>query len=140
MRLGDRREISLAFQRGSERLAAKLVLVKEQSYFNSELVRKKLGIQVEELSAASAARIGLDIEGGLLVNGVEPRTPAAQVSLQRGMIITSLNGQKVTRVGRAAKMLHARATGDAVQLELLIPVRRGRFIEVQTGSVEVKLR
>jgi serine protease Do len=140
VRIGDRREIPLLLLRGSERIGAKLLLVKEQSYFNADLVRKKLGVQVEELSAASAARIGLDIEGGLLVNAVDPRTPGAQANLQRGMIITSLSGQKMTRVGRAAKFLYTRAAGDPVQLELLIPIRRGRFIEVQTGSVEVKIR
>lgn len=140
VRLGDKREIQLTLQRGSDRINTRLLLVKEQSYFNAELVRKKLGLQVEELSAASAARIGLDIEGGLLVNAVDQRTQAAQVNLQRGMILTSLDGQKVTRIGRAAKLLHARATGDAVQLELLVPLRRGRFIEVQTGKVELKVR
>jgi S1-C subfamily serine protease len=140
VRIADRRPVDLGFQRGSERFGTRVSLVKEQAYFNAEMVRAKLGVQVEELSAAAAARIGLDIPGGLMIQGVDSRAPAAKSELQRGMIILAIDGQKTLHTGRAAKLLHGKEAGKTVQLELLIPIQRGRFIEVRTGTVDVKLR
>ncbi len=123
-----------------ELIGIRVSLVKEQTYFNADLVRKKLGVQVSELSAAAAARIGLDIGGGLLIEGIDLRSPAAKVELQRGMILTAIDGQKTARMGRAAKLLHTKATGKTVQIEVLVPLRRGRFVEVKNGTVELTVR
>ena len=114
--------------------------MKEQSYFNADLINNRLGIRVEELSAAAAARLGLDVAGGLLVNAVEANSPAAAGEMQRGMIITSMDGQKTSRVGRAAKILHAKERGKTVKMDLIVPWQRGRFVQVQAATVTLKTR
>ncbi len=139
-KVADSRPVDVTFQRGSERYTARVGLVREQAYFNADMVRSKIGLQVEELSAASAARLGLDLPGALIIEGVEARSEAARADVRRGMIITSIDGQKITRVGRAAKILHGREAGKTVQLELIIPWQRGRLVEFQTGTVDLKVR
>lgn len=140
VRVGDKRDITLGVQRGTERFSTKVHLVREQAYFNADLIRAKLGLTVEEMSAAAAARLGLDISGGLLITAVEAKSDAARSNLRRGMILISLDGEKANRVGRAAKLLNSVPAGKTVQAELLIPVQRGAFIEVQTGNVDLKVR
>ena len=140
VKVGDKRDIELGVQRGSERFTTRIRLVKEQSYFNADLINNRLGIRVEELSAAAAARLGLDVAGGLLVNAVEANSPAAAGEMQRGMIITSMDGQKTSRVGRAAKILHAKERGKTVKIDLIVPWQRGRFVQVQAATVTLKTR
>lgn len=140
LKVGDKRDVELGVQRGSERFTTRVRLVREQAYFNSDLIRSRLGIQVEELSAASAARLGLDLAGGLLINGVEAGSPAAKADVRRGMIVTSIDGQKIVRVGRAAKLIHAKERGKPVQMDLLIPWQRGRYVQVQAAQVELNTR
>ncbi len=140
VRIADTRSIDIGFQRGAERFGTRVNLVREQSYFNAELIRQKLGLSVEELSAASAARIGLDLEGGLLVTAVEPRGPGTAAHVERGMILTSIDGQKTTHVGRAAKLLHGKGSGKSVQVEVIVPIQRGLLIEVRTGTLDLTVR
>ena len=140
VKVADKRDVELGIQRGSERFTTRIRLVREQSYFNADLIRSRIGAQVEELSTAAAARLGLDLAGGLLVNSIEPGSPSAKAEIRRGMIITSMDGQKTLRVGRAAKLLHAKERGKSFKLDLLIPWQRGRFVQVQAGQVELKTR
>ncbi|MBM3844942.1 MAG: PDZ domain-containing protein [Verrucomicrobia bacterium] len=137
---GEKRTIAIGFQLGLEPGSARLRLVREQPYFNADLVRSRLGIQVEQLSAAAAARIGLDLEGGLLIQGIDPGSAAAETDLKRGMFISAIDGQPTLKVGRAAKLLHAKERGKAVQMQLTIPYRRGRFIEVRQGTIDLVVR
>lgn len=62
------------------------------------------------------------------------------MELQRGVILTEIDGQKTARMGRAAKLHHTKATGKTVQIEILVPLRRGRFFEVRNGTVELTVR
>ncbi|MBI1841512.1 MAG: trypsin-like peptidase domain-containing protein [Verrucomicrobia bacterium] len=140
VKVGDKRDVELGIQRGSERFTTRIHLVKEQSYFNADLIRSRLGVRVDELSAAAAARLGLDVAGGLLVNSVEANSPASAAEIQRGMIITAMDGQKTSRVGRAAKIIHAKERGKTVKLDLIVPWQRGRFVQVQAATVEMKTR
>ena len=69
-------------------------LVPEKSVFNAGMIRDKLGLNLEELTPQLAARYGVGASDGFLITGVEEDSPAAAAGLQRGMLVTAIDGQQ----------------------------------------------
>ena len=144
---GTMRTISLAVQRGADRRNVNLRLVREESFFNSDLIQKKIGATVEELTSELANALGLGSTRGAIITDVDSGSPAERVGLSKHMIITMVDGQttwheqqKAPSYVPVAKMLYAKKTGDKSQFDVVIPVRRGRFIQLQQAKVEVPVR
>lgn len=131
---------AFALRRGSEKLNVKVRMEPEKNFFNAELVRKKIGASVQTLTPELAEAFGLPTVSGALVSDVDAGGPAEKAGLQRGMVVTSIDGQEVRRFVMLAKMLHGKKTGEKVSLELMIPRQRGRFIQIQQGKVEVTVK
>jgi serine protease Do len=136
----DQRDLTLLIQRGADRKTVTVRLVPERSFFNAELVRRKIGASVQALTPELANGIGLFRTEGLLVAGVDRGSPAAAVELQRGMVITSIDSEAIDDVVTAAKKLHNKRKGDKIRLELVIPVQRGNFVRLTQGAVDVAIR
>jgi predicted metalloprotease with PDZ domain len=122
-------------------------LVRESSFFNSDLIRKKIGLSVEELTPQLAANLGLGDKRGVLITSVEEGSPAAAAELQKNMIITTVDGQITWQEKQTApsyvpmaKALFAKNKGDKAQFEVIIPLRVGRFIQFQQVKLEVPVR
>ena len=71
--------------------------VMDQLVTRGRLNRGYLGVAVQELTPAVARGLGLSVEGGILVADVTPGGPAAQAGLQRGDVITGIDGKPVDR-------------------------------------------
>lgn len=71
-----------------------------------------------------------DVEGGMVIAHVEPRSPADRAGLQQFDVITKINGQPVTSILELRKYLYSEtAVGDEVEIEY---IRDG---EVQTTNL-----
>ncbi|MDB6031884.1 MAG: 2-alkenal reductase [Verrucomicrobiales bacterium] len=136
----DKKDVTLAIQRGTDRRTLSLRLTPEKDFFNSELFRKRTGLSVQELSPELAQSMGLPRVQGILVAGVDRSTPAAQAELQRGMVITTMDGQALSSVVTAAKLAYGKGKGEKIALEVVFPRQRGAFIEYRQGTIELKLR
>src|SRR4051812_16738376 len=101
----DREDLVLTIQRGNEKRKVNLKLLPEKNFFNAELIRKKIGATLQEMTPDLAEGMGLNMRG-LLVSGVDRGSAAAEAELQRGMLITSMDGQSVTDIRTAAKHLY----------------------------------
>ncbi len=135
----DQRDLSLFVQRGTERRTVTLRLVPEKSFFNADLIRKKIGATLQELTGSTAQSTGVRMEG-LMVSGVDRDSPAAEAELQRGMLIAGIDGQNLSSLIKAARLLYAKGRGDAVRLDVIMPRQRGMFVQYLQGTVELKLR
>jgi S1-C subfamily serine protease len=135
----DKQDISLAIERGETRKTISLRLVPEKSFFNAELIRKKTGATVQELTPDLAQAMAIRAQG-LLIAAVDLQSPAADADLQRGMLITSIDGQDVGDIVSTAKRLYAKTKGDKIQLEVIIPRQRGAYVQYLQGRVELTLR
>ena len=60
--------------------------------------------------------------------------------LQRGMIITAIDGQVASRYVALAKVLYGKKKGDKAALDLVITRQRSRFVQIQQAKVEVAVR
>ncbi len=140
MEIKDQHAFSLLIQRGPERRTLTLRLVAENTFFNADLVRKKTGATVQELTPELARGMGIGRVEGVLIAGVDKGSPAAAADLARGMLITSVDGQNTADVVSTAKKLYARGKGEKVRMEVILPRQRGPFVEYRPGTAEVTLR
>ena len=131
---------TLAIRRGTARKDIAVRLVPEKSVFNAAMIREKLGLSLEGLTPPVAARYGVGPADAYFIAGVEEHSPAAEAGLQRGMLVTGMDGQLPADLCAAAKLLYARKKGDRVQLELAVPQRMGNFNVLRQGSVELAAR
>jgi len=83
-----------------------------------------LGAYIDEPSAQLLARIGCENQFAYIA-AVVPDTPAAQAGLQRGDIIWTVNGQRITRGLELDQLLVERA-GNEISMEL---VRQQQFVQ-----------
>jgi serine protease Do len=144
---GTTRTVSLTVQRGRERRSLQVRLVKESTFFNPALVRKKIGILVEELTPQAAAALNLGDRRGVIINEVDRNSPGARAGLQENMIITMVDGQVTWRKDQpapsyvpVAKALYNKAPGEKSRFEVIVPRRVGRYLELPRATVEVTVR
>jgi serine protease Do len=133
-------EVALKIQRGSESKALAVRLVPEQSVFNAGLIRERLGLVLEPVSAAAAARYGLEPSDAFLISGLEEEGPASAAGLQRGMLVTSIDGQVPTDLVSAAKLIYPKTKNESVHLGIVFQQRLGGFNVLRQASVEVPAR
>ena len=134
------KNISLLVRRGADERKLSVRLVREETFFNSELIRKKTGAAVKNLTPELARAFGLRLAEGVVIASVDPNSAAARAGLKTNMIITSVDGQITPTFVNVAKMLHARRKGEKATLDLVVPRPRGRFIEYQEAKVEVTVQ
>lgn len=125
--IGDTQQIPIQVQRANEKKIFTVQMVAETSFFNAELIRKKLGCTVQDLTPEIAARAGLNAPDGVIVTAVEKGSPAAEAGLQRGMIWLGINNQSIDGVTSSAKFLHGLKRGAAFKANIVLtrPLRRG---------------
>jgi S1-C subfamily serine protease len=74
-----------------------------------------LGVQVRNLSAAAAARLGVS-SGGAYVIQVVPGTPAANAGMQDGSVITNIDGQAIGSAKDVSDVMHSTKPGDTASI------------------------
>ncbi len=73
-----------------------------------------LGVEVQNLSAAEATRLGLSVSQGALVVGIIPGTPAAGTALAAGSVITRIDDHAITSANGLGTVLHTYKPGQSV--------------------------
>jgi S1-C subfamily serine protease len=104
------------------------------------MIRRRSGASVQELTPELAQSFGFARAEGLLVAGVESRSPAEAAGLERGMVINRVDAETTTSVLATAKKLFSKAKGEKIQVEVIYPRRRGPFLELVQHVVELKLQ
>ena len=97
--------------------------VMDQLKAHGVVTRGKLGVTVQGLTADIAESMKLADSHGALVSGVEPGGAAARAGLQRGDVITSLDGEKVSDSNALRNHIAAMSPGSTITIGVL---RNGR--------------
>lgn len=123
------KQISISYKRGDVVQEATLRLVPESSVFNAELIRRKLGLEVERNTY------------GFIINTVEANGPAANAGLKPNTLIWAMDRQPPPEdVAAFAKLLYAKRKGDSVLLHVLNVERSGGMNILRRNVVELILR
>ncbi|HTG44180.1 MAG TPA: trypsin-like peptidase domain-containing protein [Verrucomicrobiae bacterium] len=134
MSAGEKKEVSFQLRRGGALRNASVKLVPEQSYFNAKLIREKIGVSLRQLTEQDSARLGVVLQGGFVVTGVDRGSPADHSGFQQGLIIETVDGQRPDSLVSFAKILARKKRNDAVRLTLIVP---GPF---RRAELELKVR
>ena len=138
--IGDRTDFTLRVRRDSKSMDLRVRMVREDSFFNAELIQRRLGASVQQLTPELSESLGVGTTMGLIIAGVEKGGPAAKSELDRRLIIQAINRQATPTVAAAARILHEKAPGETVLLSVVRERVVGRFIQTATGVAEVTLR
>ncbi|HZP34108.1 MAG TPA: DegQ family serine endoprotease [Candidatus Acidoferrales bacterium] len=92
--------------------------VMEQILKTGKVVRGYLGVSIQEVTPDLAKAFNLPSAEGALVGDVQPDSPGAKAGLQKGDVITALNGQRVSDYHDLRLRISQLAPGTAVKLEV----------------------
>lgn len=107
--------------------------VMDQILKHGKVVRGYIGVGIQELTPDLAKAFNVPAEKGAIVGNVEPNSPGAKADLQRGDVITELNGEPVTGANDLRLKVAAMAPGTTVHLKA---IRNGetRDVSVTLGE------
>ncbi len=92
--------------------------VAEQLIKSGHVSRGRIGVTIQEVTAATAENLGLDRPRGAAVASVESGGPADKAGIEPLDIITSVNGKPVETSGQLPAMIAEIKPGQAVQLDI----------------------
>jgi serine protease Do len=92
--------------------------VAEQLIKTGHVSRGRIGVTIQEVTAATAENLGLDRPRGAAVASVESGGPADKAGIEPLDIITSVNGKPVETSGQLPAMIAEIKPGQAVQLDI----------------------
>jgi serine protease Do len=83
--------------------------------------RPYMGINIQDLQPAVAARFQLPIQAGVIVQQVGANTPAAAAGMRPGDVITQVDGVTIERGGDFRRVLRERQPGQSVRVRIWRP-------------------
>ncbi len=102
---------------------------------NGKVVRGFLGVNIQDVDSALAKALGLADTNGVLVSGVSPGSAADKAGVQRGDVITAVDGVVADSTGRLRNLIAAKGAARPVKLSIL---RSGKAmtVEVTLGTLK----
>ncbi len=140
IKLSQNKNVPLQISRAGQAKSVTVQIVREESVFNADLVRQKIGATLQPITADIAESVGIAPGNGVLISGVDRDTPAAQAGLQPGFVIVALDGKAVTDLTSAARILYNKRKGEQAVFELRVLQRRGNFIVLAPQQVQIQIR
>ena len=92
--------------------------VMEQILKSGKVTRGFLGVGIQEVTPDLAKAFNLPSAEGALVGDVTPDSPGAKAGLQKGDVITSLNGQKVSDYHDLRLRISQTAPGTPIKMDV----------------------
>jgi S1-C subfamily serine protease len=129
-------KFSLTIQRNNERKPLSITLTPFH-----EMIRQKTGLVVRELTKDEVAQLGMKSGKGVIIDEIEKNSPAEKGQLQRGYLLTEIDGQNVASLFPVGNVLSSKQKGDQAHLTVVAPQRvAGNYIEIRQGTVDLTIR
>jgi S1-C subfamily serine protease len=132
----DAHKVSLLVQQNDERLNLNAALVPFD-----QMVRQKTGLVLRKATDRNDAQTALFAGRGMVIDQVEPNSPAARAKLQRGFWVTGIEGAAADQLLAVAEALAGKKPGDTVQVAVTVPrFVSGQAVEYRQGTVNLQVR
>lgn len=99
----------------------------QQLQTTGKVSRGQLGVHIQEVDRAMLRGLGLDREGGALVNGIEPGSAAAKAGIRVGDVIVAFNRQDIASASDLPPLVGSVVPGSRANVRLL---RDGKTMEL----------
>jgi serine protease DegQ len=113
--------------------ATTVIPVVEQLLETGQVRHAFLGVGGAEVTPAMAQAFNLGVDQGVLVQDVEPGTPAQQAGIEPGDVLVELGGERLDSVEDLLTLLRRRSPGDEVVIRI---VRGGERTDVTVVLAE----
>ena len=135
-------DVSLAIQRSGEKNTLTVRLVATKSVFNENMIRQKLGLNLQSLTSRQMAeRYNVSSAGGFVIAGVEDGSPASKAGLQSGMLVTAVDGQTPpAKVEGLAKLLYSKKSNEPIEFDIAAWQQTGNWNVLRQASVTLTPR
>ncbi len=90
-----------------------------------------IGVEIQRIDRRLARYLGLPPGAGVLVNGVDPDSPAARAGIREGDVIWEVGGFRISSVGDFNSALRGYAPGDKVNMDVM---RQGATREIRLAA------
>ncbi len=137
---GGGRNAVFQVRRGDAVRSVTVRMIPEKDVFNAELIRRRTGATLAEMTPELAGRLGLAGLEGLFVQSVDDAGPASDAGIFSGVIVRRVDDTDFASVVDLAKYLNGKARGEKVALDLLLLRKRGNLILQQTPRVLMTLQ
>ena len=94
------------------------VNVENQLIRTGRVVRGRIGVTIQDVTAQLAESFGLDRPRGALVSNVEQNGPADKAGVKTGDVILAVNGQDIDRYGELSGRISNMKPGSEAQLSI----------------------
>ena len=101
---------------------------------HGKVSRGWLGVQIQEVTPAIAASVGLHGEQGALVSVVTPGSPGAKAGVKQGDVILSFNGNEVSHLRDLPRLVAGTAPDTSATMKVW---RNGETVQLQTKVGEL---
>jgi serine protease Do len=101
---------------------------------HGKVSRGWLGVQIQEVTPAIAASLGLQGEHGALVAVVAPDSPGAKAGLKQGDVILTFDGREVSRLHDLPRLVAETAPDTGAKMKVW---RDGKTVELQATLGEL---
>jgi serine protease Do len=101
---------------------------------HGKVSRGWLGVQIQEVTPAIAASLGLQSEHGALVAVVTPDSPGAKAGLKQGDVILSFGGSEVSRLRDLPRLVAEAAPNSGAKMKVW---RNGQTLDLQATLGEL---
>ena len=104
-----------------------------------EMIRQKAGLSLSEVNPGGAANFGG--QRGMYIEQVDKDSPAQRADLQRGYLITQVDGQSAVDLRTVGAVFASKSKGDRVLITVLAQRRLAAgFLEYRQGTVNLEVR
>lgn len=134
------RDARLTVERNEQRKEVSVRLLAEKQVFNADYLKRRMGLTLERVPEDLARQLRFDASRGWVVAAVEKGGPGAEAGLERGHLVTAVDGQPAGDMVALGRHLQRRKAGESVTLNLLLARRRGMLLQVREGRAELRLR
>ena len=129
----------LQIEQNGERRLVKTQLVPFDEL--ARLINQKLGLALVKLTPQNAGNSPVKPGKGLYIEKVTPHSPADEVQLQSGFLLTAIDDRATGDLISVADALSTKKSGDRVRLAVVVPRRiNNSYVEYRPASVTLAVR
>ena len=105
-----------------------------------ELISQRLGLVLLNITPETAARLQIRTGESLFIEDVKANSPAEKARLQRGFLLTGVDGRAAGNLMVVADVLSGKKSGDQVALTVVMPQRMGPNYVGRQVTINVPVR
>lgn len=99
--------------------------VRAQLVSFDDLIQRKLGVRLRNITSETAASAGSSPGDGVIIERVDPGSPADQAKLRPGFVLTAIDERQTGELLKTADVLSGRVAGERATLSFVIPLQFG---------------